>query len=58
MASIAFMFKSRDEKGEATAEITMITKVPNPVDTYVGGRVRMRRLMLGMSQGASRTNSA
>ena len=29
----------------------MITKVPHPVDKYVGSRVRMRRLMLGMSQG-------
>jgi len=25
-------------------------KIPNPTDKYVGGRVRMRRLMLGMSQ--------
>jgi transcriptional regulator with XRE-family HTH domain len=30
----------------------MATKVPNPTDKYVGSRVRMRRLMLGMSQGA------
>jgi transcriptional regulator with XRE-family HTH domain len=28
----------------------MIKKVPNPVDKHVGGRVRMRRMMLGMSQ--------
>ena len=28
----------------------MGTKVPNPVDKYVGSRVRMRRRMLGMSQ--------
>jgi transcriptional regulator with XRE-family HTH domain len=27
------------------------TRVPNPSDTYVGSRVRMRRLMLNMSQG-------
>src|SRR3954467_12577098 len=26
------------------------TKTPNPIDKYVGSRVRMRRLMLGMSQ--------
>lgn len=26
------------------------TKSPNPVDTHVGSRIRMRRLMLGMSQ--------
>jgi transcriptional regulator with XRE-family HTH domain len=25
-------------------------KAPNPIDTYVGSRVRMRRMMLGMSQ--------
>ncbi len=29
----------------------MATKVPNPIDKHVGSRVRMRRLMLGMSQG-------
>jgi transcriptional regulator with XRE-family HTH domain len=28
----------------------MSTKAPNPVDRYVGSRVRMRRIMLGMSQ--------
>jgi transcriptional regulator with XRE-family HTH domain len=28
----------------------MAKKVPNPVDKYVGSRVRMRRLMLDMSQ--------
>jgi transcriptional regulator with XRE-family HTH domain len=30
----------------------MPTKVLNPIDIYVGSRVRMRRLMLRMSQGA------
>ena len=30
----------------------MATKVSDPIDKYVGSRVRMRRLMLGMSQGA------
>ena len=30
----------------------MPVKVINPTDKYVGSRVRMRRLMLGMSQGA------
>jgi transcriptional regulator with XRE-family HTH domain len=29
----------------------MGTKVPDPIDKHVGSRVRMRRLMLGMSQG-------
>ena len=28
----------------------MTKKAPNPVDRYVGSRVRMRRMMLGMSQ--------
>ena len=28
----------------------MSAKTPNPVDKYVGSRVRMRRIMLGMSQ--------
>ena len=27
-----------------------MAKVPDPVDIYVGSRVKMRRLMLGMSQ--------
>jgi transcriptional regulator with XRE-family HTH domain len=29
----------------------MATKVPDPIDKHVGSRARMRRLMLGMSQG-------
>ena len=29
----------------------MPKKTPNPIDKYVGSRVRMRRLMLNMSQG-------
>src|SRR3954462_12677420 len=28
----------------------MATKAPNPTDRHVGSRVRMRRMMLGMSQ--------
>ena len=28
----------------------MVTKSPNPVDRHVGTRVRMRRMMVGMSQ--------
>jgi transcriptional regulator with XRE-family HTH domain len=31
-------------------ELAMATKAPNPIDKYVGSRVRMRRIMLGMSQ--------
>ncbi len=29
----------------------MIAKSPNPIDVHVGSRVRMRRLLIGMSQG-------
>jgi transcriptional regulator with XRE-family HTH domain len=29
----------------------MAKQAPNPVDRHVGSRVRMRRMMLGMSQG-------
>ena len=28
----------------------MAKKIPNPIDTHVGNRVRMRRIMLGVSQ--------
>ena len=28
----------------------MAKKIPNPIDKHVGNRVKMRRLMLGMSQ--------
>jgi transcriptional regulator with XRE-family HTH domain len=31
-------------------ECLEMSKAPNPVDRYVGSRVRMRRIMLGMSQ--------
>ena len=30
--------------------IAMTKKAPNPIDKHVGNRVRMRRMMLGMSQ--------
>src|SRR3970040_1780121 len=32
------------------AEKLMVKKVPNPTDKHVGARVRMRRMMLAMSQ--------
>jgi transcriptional regulator with XRE-family HTH domain len=41
---------NHDKKSEGTAEIAMATKVPDSVDKHVGSRVRMRRLMLDMSQ--------
>jgi transcriptional regulator with XRE-family HTH domain len=28
----------------------MASKTPDPIDKYVGSRIRMRRIMLGMSQ--------
>ncbi len=28
-----------------------MTKIPNPIDKHVGARVRMRRTMVGLSQG-------
>jgi len=28
----------------------IVQKLPNPIDKHVGNRVRMRRIMLGMSQ--------
>ena len=34
----------------STGEKLMSVKAPNPVDKYVGSRIRMRRIMLGMSQ--------
>jgi transcriptional regulator with XRE-family HTH domain len=33
-----------------SGEKLMSVKAPNPVDKYVGSRIRMRRIMLGMSQ--------
>jgi transcriptional regulator with XRE-family HTH domain len=32
------------------AEKATIKKAPNPIDKHVGSRVRMRRMMIGMSQ--------
>jgi transcriptional regulator with XRE-family HTH domain len=31
-------------------EMPVVKKAPNPVDRHVGSRVRMRRILLGMSQ--------
>lgn len=30
--------------------MTIPKKIPNPIDKHVGSRVRMRRMMLSMSQ--------
>lgn len=32
------------------SEMPVVKKAPNPVDRHVGSRVRMRRILLGMSQ--------
>jgi transcriptional regulator with XRE-family HTH domain len=40
-----------DERTEVVQEMVMVVKkAPNPIDKHVGSRVRMRRMMLGMSQ--------
>jgi transcriptional regulator with XRE-family HTH domain len=36
--------------GDACEEKLMAKKAPNPIDKHVGSRVRMRRMMLAMSQ--------
>src|ERR1041385_7697431 len=36
--------------GSSRQESGMAKKAPNPIDKHVGSRVRMRRMMLGMSQ--------
>src|SRR6187431_2197672 len=38
------------ENMRRAAEKRMIKKAPNPTDKHVGARVRMRRMMLAMSQ--------
>jgi transcriptional regulator with XRE-family HTH domain len=35
---------------DQTLVVEKIKKIPNPIDRYVGSRVRMRRVILGMSQ--------
>jgi transcriptional regulator with XRE-family HTH domain len=32
--------------------LAKVDDAPNPIDIYVGGRMRLRRIQLGMSQGA------
>ena len=40
-------FKRRRKRGDWNQ---FVKKIPNPIDRHVGSRVRMRRVMLGMSQ--------
>ncbi len=43
-----FVLSANEHKGEQN--VAMTKKTPNPTDKHVGSRVRMRRMMLGMSQ--------
>src|SRR5208283_3719739 len=36
--------------GSVAIGTEFVKKIPNPIDRHVGSRVRMRRVMLGMSQ--------
>ena len=46
------MLHVREKVGKKTdrRSVLMAKKAPNPIDKHVGSRVRMRRMMLGMSQ--------
>jgi transcriptional regulator with XRE-family HTH domain len=50
LASKADAVSSAFSPARSQGELAMSSKAPNPVDKYVGSRVRMRRIMLGMSQ--------
>jgi transcriptional regulator with XRE-family HTH domain len=52
MTQNAFATGSSPQVNSAAAAPTgpIAKKVPNPIDRHVGSRVRMRRMMLGMSQ--------
>ena len=52
MTQNAFITGSSPQVNSAAATPTgpIAKKVPNPIDSHVGSRVRMRRMMLGMSQ--------
>jgi transcriptional regulator with XRE-family HTH domain len=42
------MDSGRPKRGEKSTPLTK--KAPNPIDRHVGSRVRMRRMLIGMSQ--------
>ena len=42
------MDSARSKRGDKVAPLTK--KAPNPIDRHVGSRVRMRRMLIGMSQ--------
>lgn len=41
---------ARDESHDDDGEIERGSRKPNPIDAHVGTRVRLRRMLLGMSQ--------
>lgn len=41
---------SKDDSHDEDAEIERGSRKPNPIDAHVGTRVRLRRMLLGMSQ--------
>jgi len=49
MTQVAAMMGSGVGSGDEESK-RMTKKAPNPIDRHVGSRVRMRRMMLGMSQ--------
>ena len=50
MSNLAINSASPRARGLAAGASAGGTKQPNPTDKHVGARVRMRRMMLGMSQ--------
>src|ERR1043166_6701168 len=43
---------SRTVERETRVVVTRKDNEPHPIDVYVGGRMRLRRIQLGLSQGA------
>lgn len=41
---------ARKNSSSAAERVLPLKKVPNPIDKHVGSRVRMRRILLGLSQ--------
>ena len=44
------IFSSGGYGGSVAVGTASVKKIPNPIDRHVGSRVRMRRVMLGMTQ--------
>ncbi len=47
---IAKFDETEPVSGEVEGRPAFVKKAPNPIDRHVGSRVRMRRILLGMSQ--------